>query len=49
MKLDSAKWFVQIRQRQETFYTMNAIMHYQEDYFDGDETKVETNDPERHC
>jgi RNA polymerase sigma-54 factor len=42
-KLDSAKWFIDaIRQRQETlFVTMNAIMHYQEDYFiDGDETKL---------
>ncbi|GIZ09277.1 RNA polymerase factor sigma-54 [Flavobacterium sp. UMI-01] len=42
-KLDSAKWFIDaIRQRQETLYvTMNAIMHYQEDYFlDGDETKL---------
>jgi RNA polymerase sigma-54 factor len=28
------------RQRQETFVTMNAIMHYQEEFFlDGDETK----------
>jgi len=42
-KLDSAKWFIDaIRQRQETLYvTMNAIMHYQEEYFlDGDETKM---------
>ncbi|TDE54922.1 RNA polymerase factor sigma-54 [Flavobacterium sp. GT3P67] len=42
-KLDSAKWFIDaIRQRQETlFVTMNAIMHYQGDYFlDGDETKL---------
>jgi RNA polymerase sigma-54 factor len=42
-KLDSAKWFIDaIRQRQETlFVTMNAIMHYQEDYFiDGDETNL---------
>lgn len=42
-KLDSAKWFIDaIRQRQETlFVTMNAIMHYQSDYFlDGDETKL---------
>ncbi len=42
-KLDSAKWFIDaIRQRQETLYvTMNAIMHYQEDYFlEGDETKL---------
>lgn len=39
-KLDSAKWFIDaIRQRQETlFVTMNAIMHYQEEYFlTGDE------------
>ena len=42
-KLDSAKWFIEaIRQRQETlFVTMNAIMHYQEEYFlEGDETKL---------
>lgn len=42
-KLDSAKWFIDaIRQRQETLYvTMNAIMHFQEDFFlDGDETKM---------
>ncbi|KUJ59791.1 RNA polymerase sigma-54 factor [Flavobacteriaceae bacterium CRH] len=42
-KLDSAKWFIDaIRQRQETlFVTMNAIMHYQEEFFlDGDETKL---------
>jgi RNA polymerase sigma-54 factor len=42
-KLDSAKWFIDaIKQRQETlFVTMNAIMHYQRDYFlDGDETKL---------
>ncbi|WP_396168006.1 RNA polymerase factor sigma-54 [Flavobacterium sp.] len=42
-KLDSAKWFIDaIKQRQETLYvTMNAIMHYQQDYFlDGDETKL---------
>ena len=42
-KLDSAKWFIDaIRQRQETLYvTMNAIMHYQEDYFlEGDETML---------
>lgn len=34
-KLDSAKWFIDaIRQRQETlFVTMNAIMHYQEEFF----------------
>ncbi|MFB9096229.1 MULTISPECIES: RNA polymerase factor sigma-54 [Flavobacterium] len=42
-KLDSAKWFIDaIKQRQETLYvTMNAIMHYQEEYFlDGDETNL---------
>lgn len=42
-KLDSAKWFIDaIRQRQETlFVTMNAIMHFQEEYFlTGDETKL---------
>jgi RNA polymerase sigma-54 factor len=42
-KLDSAKWFIDaIKQRQETLYvTMNAIMHYQEEYFlYGDETKL---------
>jgi RNA polymerase sigma-54 factor len=42
-KLDSAKWFIDaIKQRQETlFVTMNAIMHYQEEFFlDGDETKI---------
>ena len=42
-KLDSAKWFIDaIKQRQETLYlTMNAIMHYQSDYFlEGDETKL---------
>ncbi len=42
-KLDSAKWFIDaIRQRQETlFVTMNAIMHYQREFFlDGDETKL---------
>lgn len=42
-KLDSAKWFIDaIKQRQETlFVTMNAIMHYQKEYFlDGDETKL---------
>jgi RNA polymerase sigma-54 factor len=42
-KLDSAKWFIDaIKQRQETlFVTMNAIMHFQEEYFlDGDETKL---------
>jgi RNA polymerase sigma-54 factor len=33
-KLDSAKWFIDaIRQRQENaFVTMNAIMHYQEEF-----------------
>ena len=42
-KLDSAKWFIDaIKQRQETLYvTMNAIMHYQEEFFlEGDETKL---------
>ena len=42
-KLDSAKWFIDaIRQRQETlFVTMNAIMHFQQEYFlDGDDTKM---------
>jgi len=42
-KLDSAKWFIDaIKQRQETLYvTMNAIMHYQQDYFlEGDETRL---------
>lgn len=42
-KLDSAKWFIDaIKQRQETlFVTMNAIMHYQSEFFlDGDETKL---------
>jgi RNA polymerase sigma-54 factor len=42
-KLDSAKWFIDaIRQRQETlFVTMNAIMHFQEEYFlDGEENKL---------
>lgn len=42
-KLDSAKWFIDaIRQRQETLLiTMQAIMHYQEEYFlEGDETKL---------
>jgi RNA polymerase sigma-54 factor len=41
-KLDSAKWFIDaIRQRQDAFVTMNAIMHYQEEFFiDGDETKL---------
>jgi RNA polymerase sigma-54 factor len=39
-KLDSAKWFIDaIKQRQQTLLkTMNAIMHYQYDYFiSGDE------------
>jgi RNA polymerase sigma-54 factor len=42
-KLDSAKWFIDaIKQRQETLYvTMNAIMHFQNDYFlDGEETSM---------
>lgn len=42
-KLDSAKWFIDaIRQRQQTLLkTMNAIMHYQYDYFlTGDERKM---------
>jgi len=42
-KLDSAKWFIDaIKQRNETLLvTMNAIMHYQQEYFlDGDETKL---------
>ncbi|CAM3776184.1 RNA polymerase factor sigma-54 [Flavobacterium branchiophilum] len=42
-KLDSAKWFIDaIKQRQETlFVTMNAIMHFQHDYFlEGDEAKL---------
>lgn len=42
-KVDSAKWFIEaIRQRQNTLYaTMNAIMHYQEDYFQtADETTL---------
>ncbi|MBX7204215.1 MAG: RNA polymerase factor sigma-54 [Bacteroidia bacterium] len=42
-KLDSAKWFIDsIKQRQNTLLmTMNAILHYQYDYFtDGDETKL---------
>ncbi|WP_461790600.1 RNA polymerase factor sigma-54 [Pedobacter sp.] len=42
-KLDSAKWFIDaIRQRQQTLLkTMNAIMHYQYDYFlTGDERKL---------
>jgi RNA polymerase sigma-54 factor len=42
-KLDGAKWFIDaIRQRQQTLYvTMNAIMHYQEEFFlTGDERKL---------
>ncbi len=42
-KLDAAKWFIDaIRQRQQTLYiTMNAIMHYQKEYFlTGDERKL---------
>ena len=42
-KLDSAKWFIDaIKQRQETlFVTMNAIMHFQQEYFlDGEETSM---------
>ncbi len=42
-KLDSAKWFIDaIKQRQQTLLkTMNAIMHYQYDYFlTGDERKM---------
>lgn len=42
-KLDSAKWFIDaIRQRQQTlFVTMNAIMHYQSEYFlTGDERNL---------
>ncbi|WP_339611348.1 RNA polymerase factor sigma-54 [uncultured Planktosalinus sp.] len=42
-KLDAAKWFIDaIKQRQQTlFVTMNAIMHYQEEYFlTGDERKL---------
>jgi len=42
-KLDAAKWFIDaIKQRQETLYvTMNAIMHYQMEYFlEGDEAKL---------
>lgn len=42
-KLDSAKWFIDaIKQRQQTLLkTMNAIMHYQYDYFlTGDERKL---------
>ncbi len=42
-KLDGAKWFIEaIRQRQQTLLvTMNAIMHYQQEYFlSGDERKL---------
>lgn len=42
-KLDAAKWFIDaVKQRQQTlFVTMNAIMHYQADYFlTGDERKL---------
>ena len=42
-KLDSAKWFIDaIKQRQETlFVTMNAIMHFQQEFFlDGEETSM---------
>ena len=42
-KLDSAKWFIEaIKQRQQTLLiTMNAIMHYQEEYFlTGDEMNL---------
>lgn len=42
-KLDAAKWFIDaIRQRQQTLLvTMNAIMHYQFDYFlTGDERRL---------
>lgn len=42
-KLDAAKWFIDaIKQRQQTlFVTMNAIMHYQKEYFlTGDERKL---------
>lgn len=42
-KLDAAKWFIDaIKQRSETlFVTMNAIMHYQKEYFlEGDEAKL---------
>lgn len=42
-KLDAAKWFIDaIKQRQQTlFVTMNAIMHYQQEYFlTGDERKL---------
>ncbi len=42
-KLDAAKWFIDaIKQRQQTLLvTMNAIMHYQYDYFlTGDERRL---------
>ena len=42
-KLDAAKWFIDaIKQRQQTLLvTMNAILHYQEEYFlTGDERKL---------
>ena len=42
-KLDAAKWFIDaIKQRQQTLMvTMNAIMHYQEEYLlTGDERKL---------
>ena len=42
-KLDAAKWFIDaIRQRQQTlFITMNAIMHYQKEFFlTGDERNL---------
>ena len=42
-KLDSAKWFIDaIKQRQETLLvTMNAIMHFQYDYFlEGEEARL---------
>lgn len=42
-KLDAAKWFIDaIKQRQQTLLvTMNAIMHYQKEYFlSGDERKL---------
>lgn len=42
-KLDGARWFIDsIRQRQQTLLlTMNAILHYQYEYFkDGDEAKM---------
>jgi RNA polymerase sigma-54 factor len=42
-KIDSAKWFIDaVKQRQQTLLlTMDAIMHFQYDYFmSGDETKL---------